>query len=408
MDYSDIVKPSTFANEPYLYELTKDMRRNDPLPYIETSTYKPFWLVTKHTDIIEIERQNLSFPNTIKSALEPPEVEKQLDESGPMLRTLIHMDEPDHKKYRDLTKNWFVPENLKVVEPRVKELARQAVDRMLASDSEIDFVRDIGVWYPLRIIMMILGIPGEDEKFMLKLTQELLGSNDSDMQRAENSKDGGQSDAIADYFDYFNRMTEEKRAHPTDDVASIIANATIDGRLLEPLEAVSYYTIIATAGHDTTSSALAGGLLALLEHPDELQKVLAGRTDMNLLVEEAIRWTSPVKHFMRYATEDYELRGKLIKNGDALMMLYPSGNRDEDVFKAPEVFIADRKPNRHLAFGLGAHHCLGHLLAKMEMKYLYEQIFEKVVAIELCGEPKIMESNFVTGLKTLPVRITAR
>ena len=129
---------------------------------------------------------------------------------------------------------------------------------------------------------------------------------------------------------------------------------------------------------------------------------------MNLLVEEAIRWTSPVKHFMRYATEDYELRGKLIKNGDALMMLYPSGNRDEDVFKDPEVFIADRKPNRHLAFGHGAHHCLGHLLAKMEMKYLYEQIFEKVVAIELCGEPKIMESNFVTGLKPLPVRITAR
>jgi len=408
VDYSDIVKPATFADEPYLHKLMKDMRRNDPVPYIESTTHKPFWLITKHADIIEVERQHLSFPNTIKSALEPPEIEKRLDESGPMLRTLIHMDEPDHKKYRDLTKNWFLPENLKMVEPSVKQIAQELVDRMLASDSDIDFVRDIGVWYPLRVIMMILGVPAEDEKLMLKLTQDLLGNDDPDMQREENFEDGGQSDAIADYFDYFNRMTEEKRAHPTDDVASTIANARIDGRLLDPLEAVSYYVIIATAGHDTTSSALAGGILALLEHPDELQKVQAGTVDVNLLVEEAIRWTSPVKHFMRYATEDYELRGKSIKNGDALMMLYPSGNRDEDVFKDPDVFVANRKPNRHLAFGYGAHHRLGHMLAKMEMKYLYEQIFGRVMKIGLCGEPKIMESNFVTGLKTLPLRITAK
>ncbi len=408
MDYSDIVKPSTFANETYFHKLAKDMRSNDPVPYIESSSYKPFWLLTKHADITEIERQHLIFPNTIKSSLEPHEVEKQLDESGPMLRTLIHMDEPDHKKYRDLTKSWFMPDNLKVFEPHVKDIARQAVDQMLATNGEIDFVREVGVWYPLRVIMLILGLPTEDERLMLRLTQELLGNDDPEMQREENSQDGGQSEAIADYFDYFNQITQEKRDYPTDDVASTIANATIDGRLLDPLEAVSYYVIIATAGHDTTSSALAGGLLALLQHPDELQRVLAGKIDINLLVDESIRWTSPVKHFMRYATEDYELRGKSIKNGDALMMLYPSGNRDEEVFEDSDLFVADRKPNRHLAFGHGAHHCLGHLLAKMEMKYLYEEIFERIVAISLSGKPKIMESNFVTGLKTLPVQITAR
>lgn len=407
MDYADIVKPSTFANEGYLHALTRHMRQHDPVPYIESGTYKPFWLVTKHADILEIERQHLRFPNTIKSALELPDVEAQLDESGPMLRTLIHMDEPDHKKYRDLTKDWFMPENLKVIEPRVRQIAREAVDRMLECGSEIDFVRDVGVWYPLRVIMMILGVPPEDEALMLKLTQELLGNEDPDMQREEDADDGGQSDVIADYFAYFNRMTEEKRARPTDDVASTIANARIDGRLLDPLEAVSYYVIIATAGHDTTSSALAGGLLALLEHPDQLQKVQAKDVDLHALVEEAIRWTSPVKHFMRYATEDYELRGKQIKSGDALMMLYPSGNRDESVFDEPHRFIAERKPNRHLAFGHGAHHCLGHLLAKMEMKYLYQEIFERVEGFELCGEPEIMASNFVTGLKTLPMRITA-
>lgn len=408
MDYIDIVKPSTFADESYLHALTKHMRQHDPVPYIESGTYKPFWLVTKHADIVEIERQHLRFPNTIKSALELPEVERQLDEEGPMLRTLIHMDEPDHKKYRDLTRDWFMPENIKTIEPRVRQIAREAVDRMFESGSELDFVRDVGVWYPLRVIMMILGVPAEDEKLMLKLTQELLGNEDPDMQRDEDSDDGGQSETIAEYFAYFNQMTEEKRARPTDDVASTIANAKIDGRLLDPLEAVSYYVIIATAGHDTTSSALAGGLLALLEHPDELRRVQSGNIDMGLLVEEAIRWTSPVKHFMRYATEDYELRGKSVKSGDALMMLYPSGNRDEEVFDDPARFVADRRPNRHLAFGHGAHHCLGHMLAKMEMRYLYEELFGRVNRIELAGEPRIMESNFVTGLKTLPVHVTAQ
>ncbi|MEK9824354.1 MAG: cytochrome P450, partial [Gammaproteobacteria bacterium] len=309
---------------------------------------------------------------------------------------------------RDLTRDWFMPENIKTIEPRVRQIAREAVDRMFESGSELDFVRDVGVWYPLRVIMMILGVPAEHEKLMLKLTQQLLGNEDPDMQRDNDSDDGGQSETIAEYFAYFNQMTEEKRARPTDDVASTIANAKIDGRLLDPLEAVSYYVIIATAGHDTTSSALAGGLLALLEHPDELRRVQSGNIDMGLLVEEAIRWTSPVKHFMRYATEDYELRGKSVKSGDALMMLYPSGNRDEEVFDDPARFVADRRPNRHLAFGHGAHHCLGHMLAKMEMRYLYEELFGRVNRIELAGEPRIMESNFVTGLKTLPVHVTAQ
>ena len=170
----------------------------------------------------------------------------------------------------------------------------------------------------------------------------------------------------------------------------------------------SYYVIIATAGHDTTSSASAGGLLAMLEHPDEMKKAMAKEIDLSLTVDEAIRWTSPVKHFMRHATMDYDIRNTSIKKGDALMLLYPTGNRDEEVFEKPFNFIADRRPNRHLAFGHGAHHCLGNLLAKLEMKFLYQALFSKVQKIELNGTPKMMESNFVTGLKSLPVRIKAR
>lgn len=406
MDYKDLVKPTTFADDAYFHELTAHMRANDPLPYIETETHKPFWVATKQADVIEIERQNEKFLNTNRSVLQNKEVEKRAEESGVGLRTLIHMDEPDHKMFRDLTRDWFMPANLKVVEGRVREIAKEAVDRMLELGDEFDFVSDVAVWYPLRVIMMILGVPKEDEPRMLKLTQELFGADDPDMQR-EIQTEEDRMQVIMDFVEYFTKMTADRRANPGDDVATVIANAEINGAPIGELEAMSYYIIVATAGHDTTSSSTAGGIQALMQHPDEMRKVQDNPSIIPLTVEEAIRWVSPVKHFMRYATEDYELRGKHIKKGDALMMLYPSANRDEEVFDEPFQFCADRRPNRHVAFGHGAHHCLGNLLAKMEMRYLYEEMFARVKSIELSGEPRLIQSTFVSGLKTLPVRVKA-
>ncbi len=407
MNYADLVKPTTIADDAYFHELTAHMRANDPVPYIETDTHKSFWVASKHADIIEIERQNERFLNTTKSVLQNREIEKQADETGAVLRTLIHMDEPDHKKFRDLTRDWFMPQNLKAVESRVRDLARETVDHMLALGDEFDFVKDVAVWYPLRVIMMILGVPREDEPLMLKLTQELFGAEDPDLKR-EATTDEERMQVFTDFFTYFTQMTADRRANPKDDVASVIANAEIDGATIGELEAMSYYIIVATAGHDTTSSSTAGGIHALLENPAELKRVVDDPSLIPSAVDEAIRWVSPVKHFMRYATEDYELRGKQIKKDEGIMMLYPSGNRDEEVFEDPFKFKVDRRPNRHLAFGHGAHHCLGNLLAKMEMRYLYEEMFKRISDIELVGEPKLIQSNFVSGLKTLPVRIKRR
>ena len=409
MNYSDLVKPTTVADDDYFQALTAHMRKNDPLPYIESDTHKPFWVATKHADIIEIERQNEKFLNTQNSVLMRREVEEQAvaGGGGPALRTLINMDEPDHRKFRDLTRDWFLPANLQPVESRVKQLAAQAIDNMLELGEEIDFVNDVAVWYPLRVIMMILGVPEEDLPLMLRLTQELFGADDPDMRR-EVATEEERMQTIIEFYTYFNTLTQDRRKHPGDDVASVIANAQIDGQQIGDLEAMSYYVIVATAGHDTTSSSTAGGLLALMEYPDEFRKLLNNLAISPLAVDEAIRWVSPVKHFLRYSTVDYELRGKQIKQGDALMMLYPSGNRDEDVFENADQFIADRRPNRHLAFGHGAHHCLGNLLAKMEMKHLYDELFSRVSSIELNGEPKLIQSTFVSGLKTLPVRIKAK
>ena len=409
MRYTDIVKPSTFANDSYFQALSADIRKNDPLAWIETESHKPFWVVSKHSDILEIERQNDKFLNTAQSVLQTKKVEKQIEESGQgqLLRTLIHMDEPDHKKFRALTKEWFMPINLRKIEARIKDLAKKTVDHMREMGGELDFVSDVAVWFPLRVIMMILGVPPQDEPLMLKLTQELFGAEDPDLQRKAVSEED-RMQTIMEFFAYFSAMTEDRRKRPGDDVASVIANATVDGKQIGDLEAMSYYIIIATAGHDTTSSAAAGGVQALASSPLELKKMMDDPSISNLAVEEAIRWVSPVKHFMRYATENYSLRNKEIKIGDALMMLYPSGNRDEEVFQKPQKFIADRKPNRHLAFGFGAHHCLGNLLAKLELKFLYEELFSRIKNIELAGEAELVHSNFVSGLKTLPIRVSLK
>lgn len=405
--YAAMVRPSTYANPTLLETLMAEFRANDPLPFIQSDSHKPFYIATKHADIIEIARQPDIFKNTQQSVLQTKEIEAAQAEQGNPLRTLIHMDDPDHSKFRALTKAWFMPENLKRVEASVRSIADETVDRMLESGRELDFVTEVAVWYPLRVIMSILGVPAGDEALMLKLTQELFGADDPDMKR-EQAPDEDRMQTLIDFFNYFNALTASRRANPTDDVASVIANAQIDGAPIGELEAMSYYVIIATAGHDTTSSSTAGGMLALLQHPEELQKVINNPDLMPLMVDEAIRWTSPVKHFMRYPERSYELRGKTIEAGSPVMLLYPSGNRDEEVFDRPQSFLADRRPNRHLAFGHGAHHCLGNLLAKMEIRFLYEAMFNRIKTFELLGEPRWVESTFVSGLKTLPVRITPK
>ena len=316
-------------------------------------------------------------------------------------------------KYRALTQAWFMPQNLRRLEDRIRELAREAVARMEALGGECDFVDEVALHYPLRVIMEILGVPREDEPRMLKLTQELFGATDPDLRRqgGDDTPEARQlimQATMMDFFNYFNALTEDRRAMPREDVASTIANATIDGQQISTFDAMSYYLIVATAGHDTTSSSTAGAMWALAERPTELAKV---RTRLELipgLVDKSIRWTTPVRHFMRSAAADTTLRGQAIVKGDWLMLCYPSGNRDEEVFEEPSEFRVDRNPNRHLAFGYGAHLCLGQHLAKMEMRILWEELLPRLQSVELAGEAKLSEANFVNGPKALPIRYTLR
>jgi cytochrome P450 len=406
--------PAAYADH-RIHETYRWLRRNEPFGVAEIEGVDPFWVATKHADILDISRQNDLFHNgdrspVLTSQLADRAVREMMGGSPHLLRTLIHMDAPDHLKYRALTQAWFMPQNLRKLEDRIRAIARGAVERMADTGGECDFVNEVALHYPLHVIMEILGVPETDEPRMLKLTQELFGATDPELTRqtadahkppAERQLDFS---VITDFFEYFRRLSESRRAHPTEDLASVIANSQVDGAPISDLEAMSYYIIVATAGHDTTSSSTAGALWALAEHPEEFRKLKADLSLIPGLVDESIRWTTPVKTFMRTATADTEVRGRAVKKGDWLMLCYASGNRDEEVFEAPDAFRVDRQPNRHLAFGYGAHLCLGQHLAKMEMRILWEELLPRLESVEISGEPAMSQAFFVNGPKRLPIR----
>jgi len=414
-DVADLLaNPAAYADG-RIHQAYKWLRANEPLGVANIEGVDPFWVVTRHEDILEISRQNDLFHNgdrspTIIGQEGDRKVREMMGGSPHLLRTLIHMDAPDHLKYRALTQGWFMPQNLKRLEDQIRVLARASVDKMAATGGRCDFVQEVALHYPLHVIMSIMGVPEEDEPRMLKLTQELFGASDPELGRNPEEMSKPREDqkidfgVIIDFSNYFRALSETKRANPTDDLASLIANSQIDGQPISDLEAMSYYIIVATAGHDTTSSSTAGALWALAENPGELAKVKADPSLIPSLVDESIRWTTPVKTFMRTAAEDVTFAGRDLKKGDWLMLCYASGNRDEAVFDEPDRFKVDRRPNKHLAFGYGAHLCLGQHLAKMEMRILWEELLPRLSELALDGVPAMSESAFVNGPKRVPVR----
>jgi cytochrome P450 len=397
-----------------MHEAFRWLRANNPLGKAELEGINPFWIVTKHADILEISRQNGLFHSgdlaTTFTSIEGDETVRKMTGGSPhLLRTLVQMDAPDHPKYRVLTQSWFLPQNIRRLEARIREIARAQIDHMASLGGECDFVRDVALTYPLRVIMEILGVPEADMPRMLRLTQELFGAADPDLNRSggEAMQGGGLEDlqaTIADFFMYFKSITDARKAHPTEDLATAIATGQIDGAPINDFEAMSYYVIVATAGHDTTSSSTAGAVWGMCQFPDAFTKVQADPALIPGLVDEAVRWITPVKHFMRSATDDTRLRDRDIANGDWLMLCYPSGNRDEEVFEEPDVFRPERAPNRQLSFGYGAHLCLGQHLARMEMRILFEELMPRLKSLEFNGEPTRAEAAFVGGPKQLPIR----
>ncbi len=368
---------------------------------VERDGFDPFWAVIDHAAVLGIERQPQVFTNGPEPVLNTQQAiaDRQME-----IKTLIHMDAPDHPKYRRLTADWFKPSSVKRLDDRLDELSREAVAMLESLDGECDFATDIALPYPLQVILKILGLPEEDYPRMLMLTQQLFGGEDPDLQRDEVSPEVI-AEVLADFYGYFTGLTADRRADPTDDLATLIANGEIDGEPMPDLETMGYYVIVATAGHDTTSSAMAGGMHALIDHPDQLARLQAEPELLPNAVEEMIRWTAPVRHFMRTAQEDTEVCGQEIRAGDWLYLSYKAANLDPKVFDDPLRFDITR-PNadKQISFGYGVHFCLGAQLARNELRSLFGHVLPRIRSIELAGDPSTMKTTFVGGHKTLPIR----
>lgn len=393
----------TFTDEAFFHTVTTKLRHEDPIHWVEHEQFNPFYVLTKHADVLEVELHPAEFLNEPRAILGDKNADEMRAMQGHLVKSLVQMDDPEHRLHRNLTSDWFLPKNLATLQGRLDELAERSVQQMVDAGGEIDFAAQIAMQYPLYVILAILGLPESDYPRMLRLTQELFGPEDPDFQRDEDAL-AGLIQVVADFVAYFDGITEQRKAQPTGDLASVIANGLIEGQPIGHKEQLGYYIIAATAGHDTTSNAMSGGMHALLTNPDQLARLQADPSLMTTAVDEMIRWTSPVKHFMRTATRDYDLRGTTIKEGQDVLLSYWSANRDEDVFENPFTFDVGRTPNKHLAFGFGVHYCLGAMLARMEMKTLFSAILPRLKSVEIAGDPQLTRSTFVSGFKNLPIR----
>jgi cytochrome P450 len=401
----DVVSPDLYADEEKLHQMFATLRREEPVRWTAPRQYRPFWAISKHADIQAIERDFSRFIVGPRNRLQSIEEEERVRAASggiPLMRTLPTMDDPDHKKYRLLTRNWFLPANLKRLESQIQALVTEYLDLFESAGGEAEFVNQVSLWIPLRVIMLILGIPPEDGPMMHRLTGQLFSPLDSDTARATDGH--AIAEAGAELFAYFKVLLAKRREDPREDLATAIANGRIDDAPINEHEALSYCVTITAAGHETTSSSIAGGLHALIKHPAQYAALRADPSLLGSTIDEIFRYVSPVRSFIRVAVNDYELRGKVIKAGDSVLLLYPSANRDEDVFEDSQAFRITRTKNSHMAFGFGPHTCLGHLLARMELKAFFSQFIARVESAELQGEASWLRANFLGGPKQMYVR----
>jgi cytochrome P450 len=404
-----LADPTAYADAQRLHAALAHLRAHEPVAWVDNPPYRPFWpSPSTKTSWPSGGRTTcfLSEPRPLLATAATDDVLKAQQDAGMGIRTLIHMDDPHHRKVGAIGADWFRPKAMRALKVRVDELAKRYVDTMRDIGPECDFVEAIAINFPLYVILSLLGLPEDDFPRMMKLTQEMFGGDDEEHRRGDSTED--LITVLTDFFNYFGALTASRRANPTDDLASAIANGRVDGELMSDMDTLSYYVIVASAGHDTTKDAISGGMLALPQNPDELARLRDNMHLMPTAVEEMIRWTTPVKEFMRTAAENTTVRGVPIAKGESVYLAYVSGNHDEDVFSDPFRFDVSRDPNKHLAFGYGVHFCLGAALARMEMNSLFTELVSRLEGIELAGDPELSATTFVGGLKHLPIRYSLR
>ncbi len=381
-----------------------ELRASGPIHAVDDPIFGKLWVVTDLGVLLDVSRRTDDFINTEEPALLGAEglSGEGKDDLWGQMKMLLNQDGPDHLAHRKVIVDWFKNSTLRTLQPAVDALVAESVDRLRELDGECDFATEIALPLPLRVIMTMLGVPREDEPVMLKLTQEMFSSEDPEL---------GTSDplaAIHEVATYLMTMMEARKTAPTDDLCSAIVHGTVDGTPIETMAALGLHVVLSTAGHDTTSFALAGGVDALCRFPDEFARL---RDDPSLAANaahEVVRLTSPVRHFLRHAQVDTDVAGHTFHPGDRAFLSYPAANRDPAVFDDPHRLDVGRaNANRQIGWGHGPHFCLGARLAHMEIAAILDGLAREFTSIEAAGPTEWTKAHFVGGAKHVPIRCSA-
>jgi cholest-4-en-3-one 26-monooxygenase len=387
------------------HEWFTHLRANAPIYRHPEPGGPGFWVFTKYDDVVAIGRDAKHFSSEQARGgvvgLEEPEVEAEwVGEGGNLMLT---MDPPSHTRYRRLVNRGFTPKMIGMLEPHIRDMTARIVEDAIRR-GEVDFVVDVASELPLQVIAELMGVPLEDRHKVFDWSNRMIGSEDPEYSVSQEKV----QEAQIEMFMYAQQLADRRREEPREDIITKLLSADVDGDQLSALDFNLFFLLLAVAGNETTRNAISHGMNAFLENPEQYALLQAKPELIDTAVEEILRWASPVMYFRRNVTEDLDYKGHQLKAGEKVGIWYVSANRDEDVFSDPFSFDVARQPNDHIAFGGGGpHHCLGANLARMEIKLLFEELTSRVRAVQAVGAPSRLRSNFIGGIKHLPVSLVA-
>jgi cytochrome P450 len=401
IDPLDLVDAARYARRGYPHDVWTRLRAEDPVAYIEAPGFEPFWAITKHADIMEVSKQPERFSNaqgiTLARAGQPP---------IPPSEMLVLLDPPKHGPVRRLISARFTPKAMRNKRDAIDHIAGDVVAEAEpgTATGDYDFVERFAAPFPLAVIAWILGVPDGDWQLIFRWTNEIIGKDDPEFRRPGETPGQTIKRARGELHGYLTELIEQRRRSPRDDLVSELIAGTVDGKPLTQEQLVAYCELLVEAGNETTRNAISGGLLVFCEQPEQWEKLRAEPDLLPDAVEEILRWVSPISHFTRVATADYELRGRRIRAGDQVALYYASANRDEEVFEDPFAFRVDRRPNPHLAFGFGEHFCVGTHMARVEIELILRSLLVRFDSFELAGPIERLGSAVNGSIKRLPLR----
>lgn len=375
------------------------LRKNAPVHWHDEPDGRGFWAVTKHADVQRISRDTTTFSSWQGGTFIPDQEEEALEK---IRMSILNMDPPLHSRYRRLVSKGFTPKVVRTMQEKAEVRATQIVDDVIER-GEVEFVEDVAALLPLQMIADLIGIPDSEHKQLFDWSNRMVGFDDPELQTSE--EDG--EIAAMEIFAYCDEIAADRRSNPRDDLMSVLANAEVDGEVLSDIELNLFFVTLVVAGNETSRNLITHSTLACIDNPDQAEVLRQDPEVWGTAIDEMLRWGSSIHNFRRDATVDTEIRGQAIAAGDKVVMYYLSANRDEEVFADPYRFDVRRTPNDHVTFGGGGEHfCLGHNLAKMQIKAMMQEVVTRMPDLHTTEAPRRMRSDFINGITRAPMRFT--